>query len=92
MLIPGPSQSCNKQNAKNKSQNEKVGEGVYFGSHIQDVISYYIDHSDEYGLIFQCRVNPKAIKVCNTDYVWVVNDSKDIRPYGIILIDIKKIK
>jgi hypothetical protein len=61
-------------------------------SHIQDVLSGYINQSDEYGLIFQCRVNPKAIKICNSDNIWVVNDSKDIRPYGIILVDIKKVK
>jgi hypothetical protein len=92
MLKPGPGQAYDKHNAKNKPHNENIGKGVYLTPHIQDAF-YYIDHSDEYGLIFQCRVNPKAIKViCDSDYNWVVNDTKDIRPYGIILIDIKKIK
>lgn len=37
-------------------------------------------------MIFQCRINPNSIKVCDNDIYWVVNESSDIRPYGIILI------
>ena len=41
-------------------------------------------------LIFQCRVNPSKIKVCPTDNYWVMNEEKDIRPYGIILVESDK--
>lgn len=41
-----------------------------------------------YSFLLQCRLNPKAILVCpgQEDY-WVVRDPKDIRIYGVILID-----
>ena len=37
-------------------------------------------------MILQCRVNPKKIKVCSNQTYWVINDSRDIRPYGVILV------
>ena len=33
----------------------------------------------------QCRVKPTAIRVCSRNPYWVINDPKDIRPYGILL-------
>lgn len=39
--------------------NEYVGRGVYFSPHIQKALGDYTSNSDEYSLVFQCRVNPK---------------------------------
>jgi hypothetical protein len=42
----------------------------------------------KYKMLMQCRVRPSKIKVCNgTDY-WVLNDPKDVRPYGICIKEI----
>ena len=37
-------------------------------------------------IVFQCRVNPKAIRECpgTKNEYWVIHDPKDIRPYGIL--------
>ena len=44
---------------QNRPSNERVGVGIYCAPHIQIPFSGYINKSDEYALIFQCRVNPK---------------------------------
>jgi len=42
--------------------------------------------------MLQCRVRPEAIKCPNpatirlgTDAIWVINDTQDIRPYGVLV-------
>lgn len=44
-----------------------------------------------YHLVFQCRLNPKEIRIPSEkhDY-WVVRHSAAIRPYGIVLIEAKE--
>ena len=69
---------------------EKVGNGVYFSPHFQICLKGYSGEMEvegkKYYMVLQCRVHPKKIKIVNgrEDY-WVVNESTDIRPYGIIL-------
>lgn len=59
---------------------------MYLSPHIQIPLKFYSSKTDEYSLVFQCRINPKKVKVCSNNTYWVVNDSKDIRPYGVILV------
>lgn len=91
MLKEGARQAYATRQSLNRP-NEAVGRGVYFSPHIQIPLQSYSSRTDEYSLVFQCRVNPKQIKVCSNNIYWVVNDSKNIRPYGIILVkkDIKQ--
>ena len=38
-------------------------------------------------MVLQCRAQPDSIKVCEFEQTyWIVNESKNIRPYGIILV------
>ena len=37
-------------------------------------------------LVLQCRLHPKKIKIATAETNWVVNNSRHIRPYGIILV------
>ena len=43
--------------------------------------------SQKYKIVLQCRVEPNAIRECPDRKVgrefWVINDPKNIRPYGI---------
>ena len=48
----------------------------------------------QYKIVFQNRVNPKKIVYCESlggpsDY-WLVEDGKDIRPYGICIKEVKR--
>ena len=66
-----------------------VGEGIYCTPKIEVAESGYTCEKmdlqgSRYGIIFQCRVNPKDIKITQSADYWVINDPKDIRPYGII--------
>ena len=58
MLKAFGGQAYKDSNAMNKP-NQRVGVGIYCTPHMQITFSGYIDTSDEYALIFQCRVNPK---------------------------------
>jgi hypothetical protein len=86
MLKALQGQGCKDHIPRNRPSTERVGIGIYCAPHIQTTFAGYINTSDEYALVFQCRVNPKEIKVCNNEVYWVINDTKNIRPYGIILI------
>jgi hypothetical protein len=47
--------------------------------------------SKSFVLVFQSRVNPKAIRVSKSmeqSGVFVVNETKDIRPYRILLNEV----
>ena len=89
MLIAGPAQANQSKNSLNKPS-EKVGRGIYLSPHFQVCLSSYSQsvrvQGNDYHLILQCRVNPKKIKVCPNQTFWVLNESKDVRPYGILLV------
>ncbi len=90
MLLAGEGQGFWNQKSINLP-NENVEKGIYCSPHIQVALISYSGvginiGGKTYHLVFQCRVNPKKIKVCNNHECWVINDSKDIRPYGVLLI------
>ena len=90
MLIAGSGQAYSSSNSLNHP-NTLVGRGIYCSPHIQVCIGGYSGNgvqvgNERYYLVFQCRVNPKAIKVCSNHEYWVLNQPKDIRPYGVILV------
>ena len=89
MLRGGGGQAYQSHQSLNKPA-EKVGWGIYCSPHIQIPITGYVGGgirigTKQYYLVFQCRVNPKKIKVCTNHVYWVINDSRDIRPYGVLL-------
>jgi hypothetical protein len=89
MLKAGSAQACRNQISLNLKRT--VGAGIYCTPHLKTALSGYTKNVNingkNYCLVFQCRVNPKKTHICLSpqDY-WVVNDPKDIRPYGILLI------
>ena len=89
MLKAGTGQNYKDKIAVN-NPSTKVGTGIYCSPHFQECLSYAnpIEISDKkYRLILQCRVRPSKIKVCaGCEEFWVINESKDIRPYGVLLI------
>ena len=89
MLIAGGGQAYRNSDSLNYPS-QKVGRGIYCSPHFQVCLSGYSSpvtvQGKNYHLILQCRVNPKKIKVCSNHTYWVINDSKDIRPYGVLLV------
>jgi len=80
-LRPGPRQAYK----SSKSVDGKlVGAGVYCSPKLEIAIRYANTNALGTGVIVQCRVRPSAIKDCGNNY-WVINDPKDIRPYGLIV-------
>ena len=78
---------------------ERVGWGIYCSPHFQETFNFtekLTVNKKEYRLIMQCRVRPSKIKVCERmEEYWVINESKNIRPYGVLLVkeeNMKKIK
>ena len=96
-LRAGKGQGYQNYNCLNKP-GEKVGEGIYSSPKLSVAMGYSngIDvNGVKYHLVFQCRINPAALKECTKDGIWVVNDALDIRPYAILLIksgDVGKIR
>ena len=90
MLIAGGGQVHRGDSAINLSSKEKVGIGIYCTPHFQIALGYSEPirvKNKEYHLVLQCRVNPEKIKVCSGDHTyWVMNEPKDVRPYGILLV------
>ena len=89
MLIPGSAQLYENSTAVN-NPSEKVGWGIYCSPHFQECFNYTravtVENKD-YHLVLQCRVKPEKIKVCEgTEEYWVINEPKNIRPYGILLV------
>ena len=95
MLKAGTGQSYKDDMAVN-NPSTKVGVGIYCSPHFQECLGYanpFKISGKEYRLILQCRVRPSKIKVCNgKEEFWVINESKDIRPYGVLLIKEQNIK
>ena len=88
MLRAGRNQAYRNECAINKPK-EKVGKGVYLSPHFQTCFPYtkpFEVEGSKYRLMMQCRVDPTKIKVCSVEDFWVLNESADIRPYGILLI------
>jgi len=65
---------------------QTVGYGIYCTPKLEVAEHGYTTVSKDLGtkVILQCRVRPAAIKDCGNDY-WVINDPKDIRPYGLLI-------
>ena len=78
MLFPRLGQDYQSSTAIN-NPSEKIGIGIYCSPHFQ----VCLDYSEP----VQCRAKPKKIKIVQEieDY-WVINEPKNIRPYGILLI------
>lgn len=89
MLKPGPNQVRSTDMAINKPS-QKVSQGVYFSPHFQVCLRNYttpiVVNKETYRLILQCRVNPEKILITRRQEYWVVNEPKDIRPYGVVLV------
>ena len=82
----GPAQGCSSSICIKTKQ--IVGEGIYCTPKIEIAVSGYTSEKinfqeSKYGIIIQCRVKPSAIKYASED-IWIINNPKDIRPYGII--------
>lgn len=86
MLKEGSRQAYALLKSLNKP-NLNVGRGVYLAPHFQTSLKEYTSKAQKYALIFQCRINSKKIMVCENNIYWVINKSKDVRPYGIILVE-----
>jgi len=91
MLRAGDAQAYSSSVACNQAP-QKVDNGIYCSPMIQIPICGYsgsgvVVNNKKYFLVLQCRVNPSKIKVCPKNEYWVINESKDIRPYGKILLD-----
>ena len=77
-----------------KISGTKVGKGIYCSPNVEVCTAIYMNYLEitdnegitkKFGLVFQCRVKPNKIKITDRDEYWVINDSKDIRPYGMLL-------
>ena len=92
MLRAGRRQLHKKDQAINQP-GTVVGEGIYGSPHLEVCLGFAEDDPVEvegkkYRLVLQCRVRPEAIKVCQQKQTyWVINESKDIRPYGVVLVE-----
>lgn len=89
MLRGGGGQAYQGSLAVNKP-NIYVGYGIYISPHFTTSLFGYTQEckmaNQTYRVLLQCRFKPEALKCTNcTDY-WVINDSKNVRPYGIILV------
>lgn len=80
------------KNKKSKNKDEIVGEGIlcsiYMWNALQDAHIVEVN-GKRYGLVFQCRIDPKKMKITPNDDYWMANNFCDIRPYGIILVEEK---
>jgi len=67
----------------------KCGLGFYFSQFIDETLysDFFTYHGKEHRLVLQCRINPDAIRIPRQmDKYWLVNESIDIRPYGILVM------
>ena len=40
---------------------------------------------ETFHIVLQCRIKPEALKITTVSDYWLINEPKNIRPYGIIL-------
>lgn len=69
---------------------KEVGKGVYVTPLLRTAQAYAEEvclDGHRVQFVVQCRVRPSAIKICSRADYWVINDSKDLRPYGILVRD-----
>lgn len=66
---------------------EVIGNGIYNSPYFLIALLGYTSHSvGGCHLVLQCRARPDKIKIANSNNtIWVVNNSTDLRPYGIVL-------
>jgi len=88
MLIAGAAQACSGHVAANKP-GQHVGIGIYCSPLFTTCLDGYTQSvtkgNQTYKVMLQCRIKPEALKcTAVTDY-WVINEPKNIRPYGIVL-------
>ena len=60
-----------------------MGHGIYCSPKLEIALSFAAANNLGTQVLVQCRVRPGAIKEYGD--IWVINDSKDIRPYGLIV-------
>jgi hypothetical protein len=89
MLVPGHRQAYDDDIAVNREDEEKVGKGIYcsplFTTCLFDYAQPCMRGDKTYHILLQCRFNPTALKITPQSDYWVINKSKDIRPYGMVL-------
>jgi len=84
------------KDGKDARTGEKIGAGVYCTPEIDAAKSYAPGvpfEGKKLRFVFQCRVRPEAIRRCHDEEIkrgacgtyWVINDPKDIRPYGVLV-------
>ena len=80
---------CRVFKGNRKEMKEKCGKGIYCTPKIEIAMGYTNPvkiGNDVYRIVFQCRVRPTAIRVPeNQEDYWIIQQSDDIRPYGICL-------
>jgi hypothetical protein len=94
-LKPGVGQACGKLidiNKRGKGYGKECGVGIYCTNKIETAEGYtsQVDlNGKKVKLALQCRINPEKFRnsghIDNGGYFYVINDSNDIRPYGILL-------
>ena len=94
-LKPGGGQACANSidiNKRGKGYGKECGVGIYCTNKIETAEGYtsQVDlNGKQVKLALQCRINPEKFRnsgqIDNGGYYYVINDSNDIRPYGILL-------
>jgi hypothetical protein len=96
MLQAGARQACAGSNCLRSG--ELVGKGIYVSPYFLTSLLEYsnLGVDCKYHIVLQCRAKPSSIKISSSrpDYC-VINNSSDLRPYGVILFtdsEIAKLK
>jgi hypothetical protein len=88
IAIAGGAQACSGHAAANKP-GQHVGIGIYCSPLFTTCLNGYTKNvtkgNQTYRVMLQCRIKPEALKCTACVDYWVINESKNIRPYGIIL-------
>jgi hypothetical protein len=95
-LKQGPRQACAKSkdiNERGEGCGKECGVGVYCTNKIETAERYttQVDlNGEKVKIVLQCRINPKKFR--NSGHIdnggghyYIINNSEDIRPYGILL-------
>jgi len=81
-----------------KRTGSKIGMGIYCTPNFDTAAEFSPAFSQEgrtMQFLFQCRVRPEAIKRIHDEVgresgaYWLINDSDDIRPYGVLVREVK---
>ena len=85
-MKPGPNQ-YRKNDISENSKSERLGDGIYFTPRLTVALEYARQcnaDGNKFHVILQCRFKPEKVKL--SDDYWLVRQSQDLRPYGIILV------